>query len=87
MEAENALALIQFWLTAESFHTHSLVAHPPTTSVQHQQQQQQQFIESSMEDAIAIYDRYYTHQSLLCSPEVLQSCNSAVYCACSVAAL
>ena len=64
MEAENALSLVQFWLTAESFHNHTahVTHHPPpttttTTTNDLHQQQEQSIIESSIEDAVAIYDR------------------------------
>lgn len=45
MEQENAMPLLQFWLTAENFHTH--VASLGT----------QCNVEATVQDAIAIYDR------------------------------
>lgn len=49
MEQENAMSLLQFWLTAESFHTYmlSLGKHSDT--------------EANTQDAISIYDRYCPH--------------------------
>ena len=49
MEQENAMSLLQFWLTAESFHTYmlSLDKHSDT--------------EADTRDAITIYDRYWLH--------------------------
>jgi hypothetical protein len=42
MEQENAMSLLQFWLTAESFYTHF---------------SSQCNVEATVQDAIAIYDR------------------------------
>ena len=45
MEQENAMALLQFWLTAESFHIHVASLDKQCSA------------EATMQDAIAIYDR------------------------------
>ena len=46
MELENATPLLQFWLTAENFHSH-LSSQGPNCN-----------LETTVRDAIAIYDRY-----------------------------
>jgi A-kinase anchor protein 10 len=56
MEAESVLPLVQFWLTAESFHT-NIAAAPLTSSGR------QCNLEQNLEDAISIYERYFSLQA------------------------